>query len=57
MPVAKPLNKGSYYASEGGGDIAMPSLDQTPPIAQSAPDPWEAQKMQQQQAANPNPFG
>ena len=57
MAIGKALNKGSYYASEGGGDIAMPPLDQAPPISQSAPDPWEAQKMQQQQAHNQNPFG
>jgi len=33
-------------------DIAMPPLDQTPPIAQAAPDPWGGQT-QQAQADNP----
>ena len=54
MAVGKPLNRKGYYGSEGAGDIAMPPLDQTPPISQAAPDPWEAQKTQ---SAQNNPFG
>lgn len=53
MAIGKPLNKKGFYASEGGGDIAMPPLDETPAIAKAAPDPWQAQQMQQQD----NPFG
>ena len=37
MAVGKPLNKKSFYGSEGGADIEMPPLNETPPI-QSAED-------------------
>ena len=54
----KSLNSKSFYANSQGAsgapNIEMPPLDQTPPIAQGAPDPWEAQKMQ---SAQNNPFG
>lgn len=54
----KSLNSKSFYANSQGAsgapNIEMPPLDQTPPIAQSAPDPWEAQKTQ---LAQNNPFG
>jgi hypothetical protein len=54
----KSLNSKSFYANSQGAsgapNIEMPPLDQTPPIAQAAPDPWEAQKMQ---SAQNNPFG
>ena len=53
MAVGKSLNKKSYYGSEGAGDIAMPPLDQAPPISQAAPDPWTQQQSQPQN----NPFG
>jgi hypothetical protein len=53
MAIGKSLNKKGYYASEGGGDIAMPPLDETPAIAKSAPDPWQESQTQQQT----NPFG
>ena len=54
MAIPKAINKKSYYGSEGSGDIAMPPLDQTPPISQAAPDPWNNQ---QSQSAQNNPFG
>jgi hypothetical protein len=54
MAIPKAINKKSYYGSEGAGDIAMPPLDQTPPISQAAPDPWNNQ---QSQSAQNNPFG
>lgn len=54
MAVGKPINRKGYYGSEGAGDIAMPPLDQTPPISQAAPDPWS---QQQSQSAQNNPFG
>lgn len=50
--MGKPLNKKSFYAGnqvEGGTpDIAMPDYNQEAPITQSAPDPWQAQALQQQ---------
>jgi hypothetical protein len=55
MAIGKPINKKGYYGSEGAGDIAMPPLDQTPPISQAAPDPWNNQKIQPSQ--QDNPFG
>ena len=54
MAMGKAINKKGYYGSEGGGDIAMPPLDETPAIAKAAPDPWQESQAQQQQA---NPFG
>ena len=53
MAIPKAINKKSYYGSEGSGDIAMPPLDQTPPIQQAAPDPWSNQSQQAQQQSNP----
>ena len=57
----KSLNSKSFYANSQGAsgapNIEMPPLDQTPPISQSAPDPWEAQKIQQSQSSQNNPFG
>lgn len=52
MAIGKSVNKKSFYGGmEGGGtpDIAMPPLDETPPIHTAAPDPWENQS---QQASN-----
>ena len=43
MAVGKPLNKKSFYGSEGGADIEMPPLNETPPIQSAAQDPWQAQ--------------
>jgi hypothetical protein len=54
MAIGKAINKKSFYGSEGGGDIAMPPLNQTPAITHAAPDPWQQQQMQQPQD---NPFG
>ncbi len=55
--MGKALNKKSFYAGNevagGAPDIAMPNYDQEAPIAQSAPDPWQAQQVQQKD----NPFG
>lgn len=53
MAVGKPLNKKGYYASEGGGDIAMPSLNETPAIQTAAPNPWDNESHQPQQQQNP----
>lgn len=52
MAVGKPLNRKSFYGSEGIGDIAMPPLDQSSP-AQEIPNPWD----QQQAAEQGNAFG
>jgi len=58
MAIGKQLNNKSFYANSQGAsgapDIAMPPLDHTPAIATAAPDPWQAQQMQQQES---NPFG
>lgn len=55
--MGKPLNNKSFYAASNGAsgapDIAMPPLDHTPAIAQSAPDPWSNQQVSQQQPSNP----
>lgn len=57
MAYGKQLNNKSFYANSQGAsgapDIAMPPLNETPAIAQAAPDPWQAQQSQPQN----NPFG
>jgi hypothetical protein len=55
MAVGKALNKKGYYASEGGGDIAMPPLNETPAIQNAAPNPWDNESHQPQQQQH-NPF-
>jgi len=52
MAVGKPINKSYYSASQGGGsaDIAMPDMDQKSPIQDAAPNPWDNQPQQQDNA-------
>lgn len=58
MSYGKSVNKKSFYGGMEAGqvpDIEMPPLDQTLPIAQAAPNPWDEQQKsaaQQQQAFN-----
>jgi len=47
MAAGKAINKKSFYGSSEVGqtpDIAMPPLDEQTPIAQTAPNPWDAQQ-------------
>lgn len=47
MAIGKAVNKNFYTGDVG--EIAMPPLDETPPIAQAAPDPWQAQQASSQE--------
>lgn len=51
MSRAIPVNKKSFYAGGNAVEIAMPPLDQVPPI-QTAQDPWSQQQAPQEQQQN-----
>lgn len=57
MSYGKAVNRKSFYgSSEMGGvaDIAMPSLDESPPIASASQEPWEGQQSSSQDKAFDN---
>lgn len=44
MAQGKAINKKSFYGGEGNADIAMPPMNEIPPITTAAPDPWSQQQ-------------
>lgn len=59
MAQSKAINKKSYYGSNASGgvpEIAMPPLEQTPPVAQQSPDPWAQQTVNVVDSNTPQPL-